>query len=232
VTVLEALGGQRERIRQASAADFNLADVDPLNTVALDIALEPSRCLPLTSGLSDDWFEHDGQITKREVRAVTLAALEPRRGERLIDIGSGSGSIAIEWMLADPANRAVAIEPQPERGARILRNATALGVPDLRLVAGRAPDALDGLGEADAIFIGGGATSPGLIERVIAMVRPGGRLVANAVTLETESCFVDWRRQWGGDLVQIAVSEAETIGGFTGWKPARPIVQWRWEKRA
>lgn len=238
LTVCEAMGGPRERIRSCAAAAFDLADIDPLNTIALEVTPETSRCLPLTPGLRDDWFEHDGQITKRDVRAVTLAALQPRRAETLIDIGSGSGSIAIEWMLSHPDNRAIAIEPRRDRRERIARNATALGVPDLRVVEGKAPDALDGIEPVDAVFIGGGATSPGLLDRVLALLKPQGRLVANAVTLETQSLFLDWRKQFGGELVEIAVSEAETIGSFTGWKPARPIVQWRleqlgrWETRA
>lgn len=231
LTVCEAMGGPRERIRSCAAANFDLTDIDPLNTIALEVAPETSRCLPLTPGLRDDWFEHDGQITKREVRAVTLAALAPRRGEVLIDIGSGSGSIAIEWMLAHPDNRAVAIEPRRDRAERIARNAKALGVPDLSVIEGKAPAALDGLAAADAIFIGGGATSPGLRDRVLGLLNPHGRLVANAVTLETQSLLLDWRKDLGGELVEIAVSEAEMIGGFTGWKPARPIVQFRWEKR-
>jgi precorrin-6Y C5,15-methyltransferase (decarboxylating) len=230
LTVCEAMGGARERIRSCVAANFDLTDIDPLNTIALEVAPETSRCLPLTPGLRDDWFEHDGQITKREVRAVTLAALSPRCGEALIDIGSGSGSIAIEWMLTHPDNRAIAIEPRRDRAERIGRNAKALGVPDLRVIEGKAPAALDGLTMADAIFIGGGATSPGLLERVLELLKPQGRLVANAVTLETQGLFLDWRKQLGGELIEIAVSEAEMIGGFTGWKPARPIVQWRWEK--
>lgn len=232
LTVLEAIGGARERIRSCLAESFDLADIDPLNTIALEVAPEPARCLPLTPGLADSWFEHDGQITKRDVRAVTLAALAPRRGERLLDIGSGSGSIAVEWMLAHPDNRAVAIEPRADRAARIARNAVAFGVPDLRVIEGRAPEALADLGISDAIFIGGGATGEGVIATAWESLRPGGRLVANAVTLETIGLFVDWRRRLGGDLIEIAVSDAETIGGFTGWKPARPIVQWRLEKDA
>jgi precorrin-6Y C5,15-methyltransferase (decarboxylating) len=194
------------------------------------IAAPGSRFLPLTPGRAESWFEHDGQITKRDVRAVTLAALAPRRGELLWDIGAGSGSIAIEWMLADPANRAIAIEPRTDRRERIMRNALALGVPDIRLVEGTAPRALAGLPDPDAVFIGGGATGTGVIEAAWGALKPGGRLVANAVTLETESLFRDWRSRIGGDLVQVAVSEAEAVGGFTAWKPARPIVQWRVEK--
>jgi precorrin-6Y C5,15-methyltransferase (decarboxylating) len=228
VTVLERLGGPFERIRSRSAAAFDLGDIDPLNTIAIHIpAGSLGRFLPLTAGRADDWFEHDGQITKRDVRAITLAALAPRRGELLWDIGAGSGSIAIEWMLAHPMNEAIAIEPRPERSARIGRNALSLGVPDLRIVEGDAPAALGGLATPNAVFIGGGATTPGVIETSLDALVPGGRLVINAVTLETQSLLLDWRDRIGGELVQIAVSAAEPLGGFTGWTPARPIVQWR-----
>jgi precorrin-6Y C5,15-methyltransferase (decarboxylating) len=232
VTVCEALGGPRERIRRTRAADFDLADIDPLNIVAIEIeAGSEARLLPLTPGLPDNWFEHDGQITKRDVRAVTLAALAPRRGELLWDIGAGSGSIAIEWMLADPANSAIAVEAVAMRAARIRRNALGLGVPDLGIVEGSAPHALAGLARPDAVFIGGGATDDGVIAAAWGALGAGGRLIANAVTLETQSLFQAWRQRLGGDFVQIALAEAEPIGGFTGWRPARPIVQWRVEKR-
>ena len=231
ITVLEALGGPRERIRRQTAEAFDLTDIDPLNIIALEVAGTPNaHFLPLTPGLPDDWFEHDGQITKRDIRAVTLAALAPRRGELLWDVGAGSGSIGIEWMLADAVNRAVAIEPRAERVARIARNARALGVPDLRVVAGAAPTALADLPVPDAVFLGGGGTGDGVLETVWRALKPHGRLVANAVTLETQAAILAWRGRYGGDLVQIAVAEAEPIGGFTGWKPARPIVQWRVEK--
>ena len=159
LTVLEALGGPDERIRSATAQAFGLKEVNALNVLALQIESSPeARVLPLTAGRADDLFEHDGQITKREVRAVTLAALAPRRGELLWDIGAGSGSISIEWMLADPSMRAVAVEADPERAARIRRNARAFGVPGLTIVEGTAPGALAGLPTPDAIFIGGGGT--------------------------------------------------------------------------
>ena len=156
--VLENLGGPRELIRSARAAEFALADIGPLNTLAIELMASPgARVIALTPGLPDDWFEHDGQITKRDIRAVTLAALAPRKGELLWDIGAGSGSIGIEWMLADPANRAIAIECDSARAARIARNASSLGVPGLEIVAARAPEGLGGLATPDAIFIGGGA---------------------------------------------------------------------------
>ena len=189
-----------------------------------------ARILPLTAGLADDLFEHDGQITKREIRAVTLAALAPRRGELLWDIGAGSGSIAIEWMLADPSMRAIAIEANAERAARIRRNAAACGVPGLTVVEGAAPEALSGLPRPDAIFIGGGGTDPGVLEAAIGALPSGGRLVANAVTLEMEALLLARRASLGGELVRIAISREAPVGSMTAWRPAMPVTQWAWTK--
>ncbi|UJW85421.1 precorrin-6y C5,15-methyltransferase (decarboxylating) subunit CbiE [Devosia sp. SL43] len=232
ITVLEALGGPDERVRSHVAMQFTMTDINPLNICAISVvALPGARILPLTPGLDDGLFEHDGQITKREVRALTLSALAPRRGEVLWDIGAGSGSIAIEWMLADPSLRAVAIEADPERGARILRNATAFGVPDLQLVTGTAPAALAGLEPPPhAIFIGGGGSDPGVLDAAIAALRPGGRFVANAVTLELEAILIAKHAELGGNLTRIAVSRADAVGTMTGWRPAMPITQWVWVK--
>jgi precorrin-6Y C5,15-methyltransferase (decarboxylating) len=229
LTVCEAMGGPRERIRASEAESFALDNIVALNTIALDvIADRDAKILPRAPGLPDDWFEHDGQITKRDIRAVTLSALAPRRGEVLWDVGAGSGSIGIEWMLADPANRAIAIEANAERAARAARNALNLGVPALEVVVGRAPEAFRDLGTPGAVFIGGGAA--GAIEAAAAALRPGGRLVVNAVTLETQALLVEERAKRGGDLVQIAVAHAEPVGRFTGWRTAMPIVQWRWTR--
>ncbi len=231
LTVCEAMGGPRERVRTAVAADFALDDVAALNTVALEVVAGPqARVLPRAAGLPDDWFEHDGQITKRDIRAVTLSALAPRRGDMLWDVGSGSGSVAIEWMLADPANRAIAIEARADRAARIARNALAFGAPALSVIVGEAPEALAGLSAPDAVFFGGGAGAPGSVERAIEALAPNGRLVVNAVTLETQASCVSWRARWGGDLVQISVAHAEPVGRFSGWRAAMPIVQWRLTK--
>ena len=173
LTVLEALGGPRERIRAATAENFDLGAVDPLNTLAIEIeAAADARVLARTAGLADDLFEHDGQITKREIRAVTLSALAPRRGELLWDVGAGAGSVAIEWLLADPAMRAIAVECHAERAARIRRNAAAFGVPGLAIVEGNAPDALENLSTPDAVFVGGGASEPGVLDTAIAALRP------------------------------------------------------------
>ncbi|HEY8577712.1 MAG TPA: precorrin-6y C5,15-methyltransferase (decarboxylating) subunit CbiE [Devosia sp.] len=231
VTVLEALGGPAETVRSQVAMQFDLPNVDPINICAVSVvALPGARILPLTPGLDDTLFEHDGQITKREVRALTLAALAPRRGELLWDIGAGSGSIAIEWMLADPSLQAIAIEADAERAARLLRNSKALGVPGLQLIQGRAPEALAELEAPHAIFVGGGGSEPGVLDVAIAALRPGRRLVANAVTLEMEAVLLAQHAELGGSLTRIAVSRADAVGSMTGWRPAMPITQWAWTK--
>jgi precorrin-6B C5,15-methyltransferase / cobalt-precorrin-6B C5,C15-methyltransferase len=231
LTVCEAMGGPRERIRETQAQGFALESVAALNTIALEVVADrDARVLPRAAGLPDEWFEHDGQITKRDIRAITLSALAPRRGEMLWDIGAGSGSVAIEWLLADPANRAVAVEARHERAARIVRNSLSFGVPHLAVVDGEAPHVLRELPPPDAVFIGGGATAPTTIERAIDALPPRGRFVVNAVTLETQAACVGWRARWGGELVQIALAHADPVGRFTGWRAAMPVVQWRLTK--
>lgn len=231
ITVLEALGGADERMRTALAVDLALGDIAALNLVAIEVVASPgARMLAYTPGLADDLFEHDGQITKREIRSLTLSSLAPLHGQLLWDVGAGSGSIAIEWMLADSSLRAIAIEAQAERAARVSRNASAFGVPSLEIVEGRAPEALDGLEPPDAIFIGGGASQPGVLDACIIALKPGGRLVANAVTLETESDLLARHGRLGGALVRVALSRARAIGGKTGWRPAMPVTQWVWRK--
>jgi precorrin-6Y C5,15-methyltransferase (decarboxylating) len=225
--VCEAMGGPRERLRAVTARNFDLTDIAPLNLVALDIPdVRGARAIPLTPGLPDDWFEHDGQLTKRAIRAVTLSALAPRRGELLWDIGAGSGSIAIEWLLADPVNRAVAIERDETRVGRIARNAAALGVPDLSIVHGAAPAVLDGLPPPDAIFIGGGSTGDGVIDAAWAALPGGGRLVVNGITIETQAELTRRFKAHGGDLTTIQISNADPVGGFHGMRPAMPVTQW------
>jgi precorrin-6Y C5,15-methyltransferase (decarboxylating) len=212
ICVLEALGGRHERIRSTVAAHFSLGHIDDLNVVAIEVEAEAgARIIPRTAGLLDALFEHDGAITKREIRAVTLSSLAPRHGELLWDIGAGAGSVAIEWMLAAPAQRAIAVETRPDRAARIARNAAALGVPGLDIIAGEAPAALEALPRPDAIFVGGGANRPGLLDAAMAALRPGGRLVANAVTLATEAALIAHHARLGGDLIRIAVSRAEPL---------------------
>ena len=231
LTVLEALGGPRERIRSTSAAQLDLDCIDDLNVVAIEAAAHPTaRVIARAVGLSDALFEHDGQITKREIRAITLSSLAPRRGELLWDIGAGAGSVAIEWMLADASLRAIAVERNAERTARIKRNATAFGVPGLVVIEGAAPAALENLAPPDAIFIGGGAGDPGVLDRCVLALRSAGRLVVNAVTLETESLVLERRTSLGGELIQIAVAHAGPLGSKTGWRPAMPVTQWVWVK--
>jgi precorrin-6B C5,15-methyltransferase / cobalt-precorrin-6B C5,C15-methyltransferase len=228
LTICETMGGLSERIRTTEAQGFALDNVAVLNTIALEVAADRgARVLPRTAGLPDDWFEHDGQITKREIRAITLSQLAPRRGELLWDVGSGSGSVAIEWMLADPTNNAVAIEVRHDRAQRIARNALSFGAPGLSVVTGEAPQVFADLATPDAIFIGGGASAPGMIERACDALGSGGRLIVNAVTLETQAACVDWRARWGGELAQIAIAHAEPVGRYSGWRAAMPIVQWR-----
>jgi precorrin-6Y C5,15-methyltransferase (decarboxylating) len=231
VTVLEALGGERERVRAARAAAFALDGINELNVVALEVEAESgARIIARAPGLADALFEHDGQITKREIRAIVLSSLAPRRGELLWDIGAGAGSVAIEWMLADPSLRAIAVEANSDRAGRIARNAAALGVPGLTVVGATAPAALGGLPPPDAVFIGGGAAHPGVLDAAIAALAPGGRLVVNAVTLETEAVLIARRAALGGDLIRIAVTRAETVGRKSGWRPALPVTQWAWTK--
>lgn len=226
-TVLEALGGPRERVRTAEAATFDLSDVGPLNVLALEVVAAPDApVLPLACGLPDEMFAHDGQLTKREVRAMTLSALAPRQGELLWDVGAGAGSVAIEWLLTHPSLSAIAIEGNPTRAKRIGQNAQALGVPQLAVVTATAPAAFAGLPRPDVVFIGGGGSEPGVMDGALAALKPGGRLVANAVTLETEAVLLAYVQQWGGALTRIAVSRAVPVKGMTGWRPAMPVTQW------
>ena len=231
LTVLEALGGPRERIRQAPADDFALTEVDPLNVLAVEVAAQPgARIVPLAAGRPDTLFEHDGQLTRREIRAVVLSSLAPRQSELLWDVGSGSGSVAIEWMLAHPSLRAVAVERVAERAQRILRNAAACGVPALGMVEGEAPAALAGLEAPDAVFVGGGGSDDGVMAAVVDALKPGGRLVANAVTLEMEAVLLAHRERLGGELLRLSVARAAPVGGMQAWRPAMPVTQWIWEK--
>jgi precorrin-6Y C5,15-methyltransferase (decarboxylating) len=227
ISVGEALGGSRERLSSRVAHDLGDRAFDPLNIVALTVESDPGApVLSLAAGLPDELFEHDGQLTKREIRAITLSALAPRQGELLWDIGAGSGSVGIEWMLRHPANRAIGIEPRADRAARAARNAVALGVPDLRAVHGEAPAALEGLPTPDAVFVGGGATDPGVLDAAWAALRPGGRLVVNAVTLETQAELVSRYKALGGELINVQVTRADPVGGFHGWRPSMPVTQW------
>lgn len=231
ITVLEAMGGPDEQIRDDVAATFALRDVNTLNICAVDVAADATaRILPYTPGRNDNLFEHDGQITKWEIRALTLAALAPRQGELLWDIGAGSGSVGIEWMLADTSLKAIAIECDAQRATRIRNNAARSGVPGLTIVEGAAPDALGDLPEPDVVFIGGGGTTPGVIDTVLKRLKPGGRLVANAVTSEMEAVLLGLQARLGGALTRIGITRLAPVGTMSGWRPAMPVTQWNWTK--
>ncbi|MEU3415036.1 precorrin-6y C5,15-methyltransferase (decarboxylating) subunit CbiE [Streptomyces sp. NPDC006658] len=232
--VLEQLGGDRERTTAETTADDwarTQQPGDPLNIVAVECRRAPDALrLGAVPGLPDQAYEHDGQLTKRHVRAATLGALAPAPGELLWDIGGGSGSIAIEWMRTHPSCRAVTVERDRVRAERILHNAERLGVPGLRVVTGAAPAALLELPTPDAVFVGGGLTAPGLLDACWAALPRGGRLVANTVTLESEALLADAYRRHGGELVRLAVAHVVPVGGFTGWRQAMPVTQWAVQK--
>jgi len=227
IIVMEAMGGSRERLRENTAQAFSMEGIDPLNLVAIEIAATAqSQILPVASGLADSWFETDGQLTKREVRAVALSSLSPRRGELLWDVGAGSGSIAIEWLLCHPANRAIAIESRADRASRITRNALSLGVPQLEIITGKAPEAFANLPQPQAIFVGGGGGDIQLLDSAYAALPSGGRLVVNAVTIETEAELISRFKALGGGLLRIEIAHADPLGSFHGWRPALPVTQW------
>ncbi|MGY1717489.1 precorrin-6y C5,15-methyltransferase (decarboxylating) subunit CbiE [Blastococcus sp. SYSU DS0552] len=227
LTALAQLGGPGERRFTGTAAGWPHAETDPLVVTAVEVVADPGTVpLPTVPGLPDDAYEHDGQLTKRDARAVTLARLAPLPGQLLWDVGAGAGSIGIEWMRTHPSCRAVAVESRAERAERIARNAGRLGVPDLWVVRGSAPEALAGLPTPDAVFVGGGATVPGVLDACWAALPPGGRLVVNAVTLESEAVLADRYARHGGELVRLAVATAAPVGGFTGWKAAMPVTIW------
>ncbi|MDH2424871.1 precorrin-6y C5,15-methyltransferase (decarboxylating) subunit CbiE [Sphaerisporangium sp. TRM90804] len=227
MTVLCDLGGPGESVERGTAEAWTAPAASALNVIAVECAPGPgAEPLARVPGLPDSAFEHDGQLTKREVRAVSLSRLAPLPGELLWDVGAGAGSVAVEWMRAHPSCAAVAIESRAARAAAIRRNADALGVPALRVAEGEAPAALEGLPAPDAVFVGGGATAPGLLETCWAALRPGGRLVVNAVTLESEAVLARWYGRLGGDLVRLSVQRASPVGGFTGWRAAMPVTVW------
>ena len=227
LTILEALGGPSERVRVTTAAGFALDDVRSPVALAIEAVAEPGAIvIPRVTGLPDEFFQHDGQLTKREIRAVSLSTLAPRGGELLWDVGAGSGAIGIEWLLAHPANRAIGIEARDDRLGTARANAQALGVPHYDLRLGTAPDALQGLPTPDAVFVGGGASREGVLDAVWQALPPGGRLVVNSVTLETEAVLIARQARHGGGLLRLAIERAGPVGGRTGWRAAMPVVQW------
>ena len=226
LTVFEHLGGPREAVPCEEAQHWGERQSADLNTIAVECRAGPeARPLSRFAGLPDDAFEHDGQLTKREVRAMTLAVLAPLPGERLWDVGAGCGSIAIEWLRAIEGGDAVAIERNPDRAAMIARNAAALGVPGLNIVTGTAPQVLAGLDAPDAVFIGGGISDPELLPTAWDALRPGGRLVANIVSLAGERVLLDWQARYGGVLTRIAVSHVAPLGMQEAWRPLLPVTQ-------
>jgi precorrin-6Y C5,15-methyltransferase (decarboxylating) len=227
LTVLEHIGGAAERTIEATAQDWGDREAADLNTIALECRGAPGvRGSSRLAGLPDDAFEHDGQLTKREMRCVTLAALAPLRGETLWDVGAGCGSVAIEWLRAGENLSAVAIERDPGRAAMIARNAATLGVPELCIVAGAAPEALAGLPAPDAIFVGGGIGEPGLLPALWQALRSGGRLVANVISVESERAVLDAQARHGGSLTRLAVSRTEPLGARHAWRPLLTVTQW------
>lgn len=230
MTVLAHMGGADEARFDGIAARWS-HDVPAFNTLAVEcIAAPDAALLPRVPGLADELFQHDGTMTKREVRAITLAKLMPMRGALLWDIGTGCGSVAVEWMRAARYARAIGIEPRADRRTMAAANALALGVPRLSLVEGTVPGALEGLDAPDAIFIGGGL-STATVEAAQEALKPLGRLVANAVTLDSQALLIELHEKYGGDLVQIGVSRATAIGPRKGWRPAMPVTQWSFVKR-
>jgi precorrin-6Y C5,15-methyltransferase (decarboxylating) len=226
MTVFEHMGGPKERRVDGTAAAWPQGRMADLNTVAVVCVAGPGAVvLPNAPGLPDDLFQHDGQMTKRELRAATISALAPLPGQMLWDVGAGCGSVAIEWLRAARGSRAFAIEREPKRCRMIERNAGFFGVPYLKPVEGEAPEALAGLPAPDAVFIGGGLSTSGLAELCWEKLGPGGRLVANAVTVEGEATLARLHRTLGGALTRISVSRAEQVGTVEGWRPAMPVTQ-------
>ena len=223
LTVLGDLGAPEESRATGLAVDWD-TPVSRLNVVALELVGPVVGSW--APGLPDASYEHDGQLTKRDLRVSALARLAPQPGQLLWDVGAGAGSVGIEWMRAHPSCRTVAVESDPERAARVGRNAARLVVPTLEVVLGSAPEALADLPAPDAVFVGGGATRPGVLEACLAALRPGGRLVVHGVTLETETLLARAYVAHGGELTRLAVEHAEPIGSFTGWTPARTVTQW------
>jgi precorrin-6B C5,15-methyltransferase / cobalt-precorrin-6B C5,C15-methyltransferase len=226
ITVLERMGGPSERVHRSTAAEGITGPIDALNTVAVEVVGSPFPAATLAGGRDDTMFLNDGQLTKREVRAITLSSLAPRHGELLWDIGLGAGSVAIEWLLTDCSLRAIGIEERGGRAANAAHNAAALGTPDLQIIEGRAPEALAGLPSPNAVFIGGGL-GDGVLDVAWAALKPGGRMVVNAVTLEGEATLFSAYQRFGGELTRLEISRADKIGSLSGWRAAMPVTHWR-----
>lgn len=227
LAVLTSLGAEHESRTDGTAADWDATTTDPLAVVAVTCpALPDDDLLGRTPGLPDTAYDHDGQLTKSELRALSLAALRPLPGQLLWDVGGGAGSIGIEWCRAEPTARGITIETRADRAARITANAEALGVPGLRVVEGHAPEVLAGMDAPDAVFVGGGVSVPGMLDACRTALRAGGRLVANAATVEGEAALAAARAEHGGSIRRIAVSRAAPVGRYLGWKAMAPVTQW------
>jgi precorrin-6B C5,15-methyltransferase / cobalt-precorrin-6B C5,C15-methyltransferase len=231
ITVLEHMGSPHERELRGVATSWATDKTENFNTIAVECVAGPNAvAYSRLAGLPDEAFEHDGQLTKREVRAATLAALAPLPGQLLWDVGAGCGSIGIEWLRTNRRMRAIAIEREAARREMMTRNCLTLGTPMLKIVEGEAPAALPGLPAPDAVFVGGGLSKPGLADACWNALKPGGRLVANAVTVEGETALFAARARWGGELTRIAISRADAIGPHLGWRPLMPVTQYAVEK--
>jgi precorrin-6Y C5,15-methyltransferase (decarboxylating) len=227
VTVLEHMGGSRERSYSGRADAWAHPRAADLNTLAVECRADAdTRALSLTPGLPDEAFQHDGQLTKREIRAATLSALRPLPGQLLWDVGAGCGSVAIEWLRTHRSLSAIAIEADAARQALIEKNAAALGTPQLKLVRGEAPSAYEGLPEPDAVFVGGGLGDRGVVEGAWEQLKPGGRLVANAVTAEGEAHLFALHSKLGGDMTRLSIARLAPVGQLHGWKPLMPVTQY------
>ncbi len=231
ITVFERLGGSHERRVDGIARSWTAVAGDNLNLLAIACVADRDSCaISVMPGLPESAYDTDGQITKREVRAATLARLGPLPGELLWDVGSGSGSVAVEWMRTDTSCRSIAFERDPFRAERIIRNARALGVPTLSVVTGSAPESFAGIEKPSAIFLGGGVAAPEMINACLENLETGGRFVANAVTLQAEAILLERHASLGGELIRFSISRAEPIGGFLAWCPQMPITQWFFKK--
>ncbi len=231
ITVLENMGGERERISSFAADSPPRQDFSDLNTLAIACVASPdAKIFSRLAGLPDDAFIHDSQLTKREVRAATLAALAPAPGQLLWDVGAGCGSVAIEWMRAARGCEAIAFEANLERLRMIAENTDRLGAPRLKIVAGAAPASFAGHAAPDAVFIGGGLGDAGVFETAWAALKPGGGMVVNVVTLEGELHLVDLQEKHGGDLVRMEISNLTRVGPFRAMKPRMAVLQWRARK--
>ena len=233
MTVLERMGTNDERIRSMQVSDFDLNGIADMNVVAIECDVASGASWhAMTGGLPNDAFTHDGQLTKADIRAMTIARLRPRAGGVMWDVGAGCGSVGIEWLRLSPNGTVHAVEPKRERADMIATNRKAFGLSGLEIIEARAPDALDSLPAPDVVFIGGGIIDPAITQTCWSALRSGGTIAANVVTLEGEARLAQLHKQHGGRLTRVSISHAEKIGPYRGWRPAMPVLMWSAEKRA